>query len=167
MNRIKLIALAISALFVAGLREQFATANAESAAGTHPGAFTRRADAAHDATHLLVKVGTDARHVAVCGAGDRPLGTTKDQPEAAEDIIAVDPLVGGTVGSRLFRCTTALAADIDLFTAASGRVRALPGSGGGTAYLVGRSIQAAVQVGTNDYLIEALPSREIATTIAA
>jgi hypothetical protein len=165
MKNFKLIALSISALFVAGLREQFSTANVEGATGTHPGAFTRRADAAHDATHLVVKQGTDAHHVAVAGASDRPIGTTQDQPSAAEDIIAVDPLSSGTPGTRKFRCTTALAANIDIFTAASGRVRALPGSGGGTAYLVGHTIELAAQVGTNDYLVEAIPCTPVATTI--
>lgn len=164
MKKLKITVLAVSALFVGGLREQFCTANVEGAAGTHPGAYTRRADAAHDATHLVVKQGSDELHVAVAGAGDLPIGTTRDQPEAAEDIIAVDPL-HAMVGTRKFRCTTALAANIDIFTAATGRVRALPGSGGGTAYKVGHTIQVAVQVGTNDYEVEAIPCTPVATTI--
>lgn len=165
MKHTKLLLLSLAALFVGGIRDQFATANAEGATGTHPGAFTRRADAAHTATHLVLKQGTDAFHVAVAGASDRPIGTTQDQPSAAEDIIAVDPLSSGTPGTRKFRCATALASNIDIFTAASGLVRALPGSGGGTAYLVGHTIKLAVQVGTNDYVVEAIPCTPTATTI--
>lgn len=165
MKNTKLILISLAALFVGGLRDAFCTANVEGATGTHAGAFTRRADAAHTATHLVLKQGTDARHVAICGAADRPIGTTQDQPSAAEDIIAVDPLSSGTPGTRKFRCATALAANIDIFTAANGLVRALPGSGGGTAYLVGHTIELAGQVGTSDYLVEAIPCTPVATTI--
>lgn len=154
MNRIKLIALALSALFVAGLREQFATANAEGATGTHPGAYTRRATGAHSYTHLLLKAGADAFHVDVCGATDFPQGTTSDQPEAAEDIIMVHPLGAGAPGTRKVRVATAIAANADLFTAANGFASTTGTTG---MYKIGRSIALAVQVGTGDYLIEFTP----------
>jgi hypothetical protein len=164
MKNLRIIALAISALFVAGLREQFATANVEGATGTHPGTLTKRADAATTSTHLLYKQGTDAFHVAVCGLNDYPVGTCADQPEAAEDIIGITPL-GSIPGTRKMRCATALAANIDVFTAAAGLVAALPGSGGGTAYKVGRTVALAVLVGTNDYIVEVAPCMPLATTI--
>jgi hypothetical protein len=154
MNRFKLIALASSAFFVAGLREQFCTANVEGAAGTHPrGAMTFRADAASTLTHLLYKKGTDQRHAAVCGATDYPIGTSDDQPGAAEDIFCVVAL-GTDPSTRLFRCATAIADNVDLFTAANGLVSTTGTTG---MYKFGRSKQTAVQVGTGDYLIEAAP----------
>lgn len=164
MNRIKLLTLSLAALFVGGLRDSFATANAEGATGTHPGTLTKRADAATTLTHLLYKQGTDAFHVAVCGLGDYPVGTSSDQPEAAEDIINITPL-GSIPGTRKMRCATALAADVNVYTAAAGLVAALPGSGGGTAYLVGRTVALAVLVGTNDYIVEVAPRMPVATTI--
>lgn len=140
-------------MFVAGVRDQFCTANAEGATGTHPNGLTKRADAATTLTHLVYKSGTDAFHVAVAGATDFPLGTSPDQPEAAEDIIAIIPL-GAAQGTRKFRCATAIAANADLFTAASGLVSTTGTTG---MYKVGRSVALAVQVGTGDYIIEAIP----------
>lgn len=160
--RFKLLAVALGALFYAGLRDQRCTANAEGTTGTHAGAFTRKADAALAAPHLLLKQGTDAFHVAVAGASDIPIGTSTDASEAAEDIINVFPLnIGGT---RRFRCITALAANIDLYTAAAGQVSALSGSAG-TYYKVGRSVALAVLVGTNDYIIEAMPCMPVTTVV--
>ena len=128
-----------------------ATMNAEGATGTHKH-LSLLADAALGSTHLLLKAGTDASHVAVCGAANYPLGSTNDQPEAAEDLLNVFPL-GAADHTRKLRCASALGADIDLFTAASGLVQGLPGVAG-TYYKVGRSIGAAVQVGSSDYIIE-------------
>lgn len=161
---IKLILLAFAGLFVGGLRGQFATANVETATGTHR-VHQRRADAAHSYTHLLVKSGSDAFHAAVCGAANRPIGSTTDSPDAAEDLFNVDPLSRSDQSRRL-RCATALAADIDLYTAANGFVQAEP-TVAGTYYRVGRSVALAVQEGSSNYVIEATTHAPVKVVVIA
>lgn len=153
MKHIKLILLSLVASAFSGLREPFATVNAETATGTHK-VRNMRADAAHTYTHLLVKTGSDAFHAAVCGASDFPIGSTTDSPDAAEDIFSVDPLNHSDKTRRL-RCATAIAADTDLYAAANGFVAALPGVAG-TYYHVGRSVALAVQEGSGNYVVEAV-----------
>lgn len=164
MKHIKLLFLAIAGLFVGGLRETFATANVETATGTHK-VFSQRADAAHSYTHLLIKAGTDAFHGAVCGAANYPIGSTTDSPDAAEDIFQVDPL-NRTDASRRLRCATAIAAGIDLYTAANGFVQALPAVAG-TYWRVGRSAALAVQEGSSNYVIEAVTRPPVKVIVIA
>ena len=167
MNRLLLTLFAVCSVFVGRLRIQFCTANAtETSTGTHPGAISRRADAAWANTHLLVKKGTDAGHVNIAGASDYPVGICSDSPDAAEDIVNVMPLGASTQGTRKARCATALNDEIDLYTAANGLVQAEPG-GAGTYWKVGRSVAVAQQVGTNDYLIEFAPQMPVKLTVAA
>ena len=161
-NRITLTVLSACALIVGGLREQFCTANVETAAGTHKGALSRRADAALAHTNLLLKKGSDERHVAVCGAGDYPVGSTSDSSDAAEDLINVRPLGSGM--TRKLRCATALGDDIDVFTAANGFVQALP-VGAGTYYNVGRTVATAVQEGTSNYVVEVATRAPLKTVV--
>ncbi len=153
-----------ASLFCGGLRENFASANVETATGTH-GVLTRRADAAHSATHLLIKSGTDAFHGAVCGAANYPIGSTTDSPDAAEDIFQVAPLNRGMETRRL-RCATALAADSDVFTAAGGFVQAEPGTAG-TFWKVGRTVALAVQEGGGNYVVEVATHAPVQLTVAA
>lgn len=155
LHRIKLLFLSLAALFVGGLRDTFASANsAEGVGGTHPdGIISKAADASHATRHLLVKTGTDADHIAACGAGDLPLGVTDDEPSAAEDLVNV-ALLGAAPGTRRVMAATALAAGIDLYTAASGLVQALP-TAAGTYYKVGRSVTVGQLVATNKYVVEA------------
>ena len=134
-------------------RERLATANTETAPGTHK-MRNLRADAAHSYTHLLIKTGSDAFHGAVCGASDYPIGSTTDSPEAAEDIFHVNPL-NNSEHTRRLRCATAIAADTDLYAAANGFVSAIPGTAG-TYYHVGRSVALAVQEGSSNYVVEAV-----------
>jgi hypothetical protein len=167
MNQLKLTLLCVSALFVSGLRKQFSTANVEGAAGTHgPGPLTRRADVAFTKTNLLCKAGTDAFHVDICGAADYPVGISTDEAAAAEDLMNVAPLGSSTQGTRKARCATALAAGIDLYTAAAGLVQGEP-TGAGTFYYVGRSEAAAQIVGTSDYYIEFSPRPPLKLVVAA
>jgi hypothetical protein len=164
MKSIRLFLLALAGLFVSRLRKPFATANAETATGTHE-VLNLRADAAHSYTHLLIKAGTDAFHGAVCGAANRPIGSTSDSPDAAEDIFHVDPLER-SVRTRRLRCATALAANIDVYTAANGFVQAEPGSAG-TYWLVGRTVALAVQEGSGNYVVEVAPRAPVQLTVAA
>lgn len=163
-NRISIILLAFAGLFVGGLRETFATANVETATGTHK-VLNLRADGAHSSTHLLIKVGTDAFHGAPCGAANRPIGSTTDSPDAAEDIFHVKPLEHSDETRRL-RCATALAAGLDVYTAANGFVQAEPGTAG-TYWLVGRTVALAVQESAGNYVVEVAIARPLQLTVAA
>ncbi len=147
-----------------GIRRSFCTANVETAAGTSK-IYTRRADAAHSYRYLVLKTGSDAFHAAVAGASDYPIGTTTDQPSAAEDLLNVNPL-NNSEYIRLFRCATAIAADTDLYVAANGFVQALP-STAGTYYKVGRSVALAVQEGSSNYNIAATPCAPVKTLVIA
>lgn len=167
MKQFKLIILSAAALFVAGLREQFCTANVESAAGTHAGPLTRRADGAITPRHCLVKKGSDDFHVALCGASDYPTGICDDEASAAEDIVAIWPLGStGGKGTRKIRVASALSDEIDLYTAANGLAQAEPGSAG-TYWKIGRTVGDAVQVGSSDYEIEFAPQQPVKLTVAA
>jgi hypothetical protein len=152
MKPLRLFLCAIAALFVGGLRTQFATANAETATGTHE-VRNLRADAAHSYTHLLVKQGTDAFHAAVLSAtADCPIGSTTDSPVAAEDILQVRPL-GSSLHTRRLRCATAIAADTEVYTTTTGFVQALPNTAG-TYWRVGRTVALAVQEGSGNFVTE-------------
>lgn len=164
MKHLRILLLSAAALFCAGLRTQFATANVETATGTHK-VLNLRADAAHTYTHLLIKAGSDAFHGAVCGAANRPIGSTTDSPDAAEDILHVKPLEHADETRRL-RCATALAANIDVYTAANGFVQAEPGTAG-TFWLVGRTQALAVIESTGNYVVEVAVRAPIQLTVAA
>ena len=159
-----LMLISFLSLFVSGLREQFCTANVETAAGTHK-VLSRRADAAHSTRYLLVKQGTDALHAAVAGAGDYPIGSTSDTPAAAEDLLNVNPLSNSEY-TRQLRATTALAAGVDVYGAANGFVTALP-SVAGTYYKVGQTVAAAVQEASSLYAVEVAPSAPVKTLVIA
>lgn len=160
----KLILISLAALFVGGLREQFSTPNVETAQGTHK-ILSLRADAAHSYSNLLIKVGSDSRHGAVCGAANYPIGITTDQPEAAEDLFNVTPLEIAET-TRKVRVATAIAADVDLYTAANGFAQVEP-TVAGTYYKIGRSKYLAVQAGTGDYLSEFVPRAPVKVVVIA
>jgi len=164
MKHLKLIALAFLANLIGGLREPFATANAETATGTHE-VLSRRADGAHTYTHLLVKSGSDAFHATPAGASDYPIGVTTDAPDQAEDIFNVHPLNDGK-RTRRMRCATALAADVDVYTAGNGFVQGEPGTAG-TYYKVGRTVALAVQESSGNYIAEVAPCAPQKLTVIA
>lgn len=119
------------------------------------GKITLRADAALTARYLAVKRGSDADHVAVCGAADKPLGLCLDEPSAAEEPAAIG-LLGATPGSCLAVAAEAIAADADVFTAANGKLQDEPAIAG-TYYLVGKSVTAATADGDQFEVIPRLP----------
>jgi hypothetical protein len=164
MKHIKLILLSLAASLFSGLRQPFATVNAETATGTHE-VLSRRADGAHTYTHLLVKSGSDAFHATPAGASDYPIGVSTDAPDAAEDIFNIHPLNDGK-RTRRMRCASALAADIDVYTAANGFVQAEPGVAG-VYYKVGRTVALAVQEGSSDYIVEVAPCAPQKLTVIA
>lgn len=110
--------------------------------GSNPsGKASRLADAAHAYRYLLVKTGSDINHMAVSGASDLPLGPCFDQPSEAEHSGGVN-FLGAVQGTVLMVASAAIAAGVDLFTAANGEVQAEP-TVAGTYYKVGRSVDAS------------------------
>lgn len=125
---------------VGGRGQTYALANLNE--GEHEaGLITRRADAAISTRFLLVKVGTDANHVAIAGTADIPLGIAQDEAAAAEDRIAVQ-LLGSAGSTKRVVASAAIAVDAMLVAAANGKVRTLPVAAG-TYYIVGRALEAA------------------------
>lgn len=123
------------------------------------GIVTFFADAAIAIRYLLVKTGSDASHVAVCGAADRPLGICSDEPEAAEDD-ATTRLLGAYKGTTTMIGNAALAANIDIYTAAAGKVQGEP-TVAGTYWLVGRSVTACVGDGLEFEVTPRAPVRVV------
>ena len=138
------------ALCLGGLRSEFAVANI--AEGTHIKAYGKKADGAIPTRFLLVKQGTDADHVDLCGAGDLPMGICSDEAAAAEDGVAVQSLVA-TDETRKMVASEAIAANAEVYTAASGKIQDEPVVAG-TYFKVGVARQAA---GVDGDLIEVEP----------
>jgi len=108
----------------------------------YPGSLTRLADAALSTQHLLVKVGSDADHIAVMAAvTDVPIGTCPDTPAAAETSAAVH-LLGSYPGTITMVASEAVSAGEQVFAAATGKVNDLPAAAG-TYFCVGTAINAA------------------------
>lgn len=147
----KLIVLALLALASAvGIiladrrRTRWQVANiAEGTSET--GVRTYFADAAITNRNLLVKIGSDADHIALAGTADIGIGFAIDQADAAEDPVAVN-LLGAAGGTVLGVAAAAITAGDQLVSAANGQVRTLPATTG-TYYIVGRAIQAAAAQG--------------------
>lgn len=134
-----------------GPRHEFANI-AEGTSET--GNRTYLADASHSTRHLVVKIGSDANHVALCGTGDIALGVTDDQPDAAEDHINVQ-LLGAKRGTVLMTASAAITAGDMVVAAASGKIRTLTGLGSGTYYILGRAVEAA---GADGDVIQVVPT---------
>lgn len=157
--------LAACALFGV-FRNRLATANAESNTGTHGGVDTKLADAQHASRHLLVKVGSDADHIAVlAAASDQPVGVCSDSPNAAEDPANVY-LLGVAKGTVRMLAATALAAGIDVYGTSTGYISALPGIAG-TYWKVGRTRQIPVIISTGIYEAEVEPCLPEKTLVIA
>lgn len=117
--------------------------------GTHDGAVNRLPDAAITTRNLLYKVGSDADHVAVCGASNIPIGTIDDEVSSAEvsagnQFLSVKLL--GKGGTKRMVASEAISAGAKVYTAASGKVSLLSASAG-TYYEVGTALTAAAADG--------------------
>lgn len=130
--------------------------------GFQPARKTFLADAALSTRYLLVKQGTDAAHVAVCGAADFPLGIATDEPAAAEDGVNVD-LLGIQDEGKILVSAGAITAGTYVYTAASGKVQAEP-TEAGTYWRVGRALSA---VGGADLHVEVVPLDPIKIVVIA
>ncbi len=113
--------------------------------GFQPNRKTFLADAAIATRYLLVKAGTDAQHVALCGAADLPLGNATDEPGAAEEGVSVNLFGIQEEGTKLI-ASGAIAANVHIYTDANGKVQASP-TVAGTYYRVGLSLSAAAADG--------------------
>jgi hypothetical protein len=108
--------------------------------------MTRLSDAALATEHLLVKVGSDADHVAVMAAvTDVPVGTVPDTPGAAEEEVAVN-LLGAASETLEMIAGEAVAAGVRVFAAADGKVNDLSAVAG-TYFCVGTALEAAAADG--------------------
>ena len=166
MKFISLLIMAVSLLALLATCVWLAKRNsltflANVAEGTHENALTRLADAALTTRFLLVKIGSDAAHVAVCGVGDIPLGIATDEPAAAEDPVNVE-LLGVGERTLLGVASAAITAGDLLVAAASGKLRTLPTSAG-TYYIMGRALGAA---GADGDTIEFVPSFPVQRVVA-
>lgn len=120
----------------------------------HAGNITKKADAALSTRYLLVKIGSDAAHVAVNGAADIAIGVCTDEPAAAEDLCNVALLGSSQAMTLPMVASAAIAAGDMVVSAASGKIRTLPVAAG-TYYIIGRALEAA---GADGDVIEIDPS---------
>lgn len=132
------------------------------AEGTHPtGCITKLADVALTRRHLLVKIGTDASHIAINTASDIALGVVDDEAEAAEDPVNVQ-LLGQKEGTILMVASAAITAGAMVVSAADGKIRTLPGTTG-NYYIIGRALEAA---GADGDVIEVAHSFPVLRAVA-
>lgn len=111
----------------------------------YKGSMTKIADAALATQHLLVKVGSDADHIAVMAAVTNvPVGTCDDTPGADES--AAVRLLGSFPGTITMVAKEAISAGEQVFADATGKVTDLP-AGAGTYFCVGTALEAATADG--------------------
>jgi hypothetical protein len=134
---------------------------ANIAEGTHEEAVSRLTDAAIATRHLLYKIGSDSNHIAVCGAGNVPMGTVADEAAGAEEYVALN-LLGARKTSVLMVASEAITVGEQVYTAANGKVQDLPGTSG-TYYCVGTALTPA---GADGDLLEVDPCVAQRTVVA-
>jgi hypothetical protein len=135
---------------------------ANIADGTHENGLTKLVDAAITTRNLVVKIGTDANHVALAGVSDIPLGVATDEAAAAEDPVNVAHF-GATTGTLLGVASAAIAAGDLVVAAASGKLRTLP-TAAGTYHIVGRAIYAATGDGDTFEFAPTFPIQRVVAT---
>lgn len=97
---------------------------ANIAEGTHTNTLSKLADAAITTRHLLHKHGSDANHVAVCGATDIPLGTIDDEVATADlsnSWLSVN-LLGRGPTKRMVASEAMATVGVNVYAAASGKI---------------------------------------------
>lgn len=131
---------------------------ANIAEGTYRGGRkTYLTDAAISVRYLIGKLGSDSRHIAVCGASDVPLGVITDEADAAEKPVSVELL--GASGDRTVRMVGAAAiAAGDLVTvAAGGKTQTMTGIAAGTYWVIGRALTACSGADAEYEVVPAFP----------
>ncbi|MBN1671203.1 MAG: DUF2190 family protein [Kiritimatiellae bacterium] len=140
-------------------RWDFALANV--AEGSHVGSLTKLADAAITTRHLLVKFGTDANHIAACGADEVPIGPCTDEPSAAEQNVNV-AMLGMGDETLLVVASEEVTYGSQVYTAASGKVQDTP-TAAGTYYYIGLALNTASGDGELIELQHCVPVKYIVT----
>ena len=131
-------ALAVVAALIFSSRSSELRLLANESAGVHAnGKLSRKAESALSVQNLLVKQGTAADEMDVCGATDLPLGHCMDTP--AVDAYA-DVQTFSAPGTRLGVASKAIAVGDPVYTAASGKLTDTSATG---AFYLGRALTAA------------------------
>lgn len=143
------------------LRPGRGRAFANSTGATHRGSVTRLTDSALATRNLLGITGSDASHVAICGASNVPLGVIADEAAAAGEDVAVQ-LLGSSASTLSMVAAGAVTAGSLVYTAANGRVSALSATSG-TYYCVGVALSPASAAGDS---IEVDPYPPLKTVVA-
>ena len=143
---ISLILLAVAAMVSAFRGLRLAANTYDAAVETHETSVRRTNDAAVTARHLLWKKGSADGGVAICTAGDCPLGTIDNTETGTGDGQTV--LLLGKGATKKMIASEAITAGEQVFTAADGKVQDTPT--GATVYLVGTALTA----GSTDEVIE-------------
>lgn len=116
--------------------------------GTHTGTKTFTADAVFAAKHLVVKLTAEGT-VDIAGAGDIPIGTVLDVPDAIDDPVAVKLINSGDTHKMISGAEVAV--DTFVKTNDAGKVIAKSAN---DDVIIGRTMQAASGA---DETIEVLP----------
>ena len=147
-------ACAVAQLLAFGRRQEFCNV----AEGFHrDGQTTLIADAAIPSLYLLVKAGSDALHVNLCTAADRPRGVAQDKV-AAGDYLKVALLGKGP--TKPMQGGGAIPANTLVMPTAAGQVLAVPAAGtgnGGTYWVVGESNTACAGAGEQLEVLDCFP----------
>lgn len=146
---VSLVVFAFAAWISSRPRGKQLRAFANVAEGRQPRAQTLLADGVLAVRNLVMKRGSDARHVAACGVGDIPLGVANDTVEAAEEGVTVRKF-GLNDEGELGVASGAIAQDDFLVPGAAGTVRTLPAAAG-TYYIIGRATKAAADTDPVEY----------------
>jgi hypothetical protein len=156
---ISMILLAVAAMVAAFRGLRLAANTYDAAVETHENSVRRTNDAAVSSRHLLWKKGSADTGVALCGAGDCPLGTVDNTETGTGEGQAV--LLLGKGPTKKMVASEAITAGEQVFTAASGKVQDTPT--GATVYLVGTALTAA---GADGDIIEVQDCVPVSMTFA-
>jgi hypothetical protein len=119
------------------------------------------ADAAQALRHALVKIGSDATHVAVTTANtETPIGVCDDEADAAEDNINVQ-LLGQKPGTIIMKAHAAITAGDEVVPAAAGRVQTITGLSSVTVYIVGKALNAATAQDDDVEVMHCVPIQRV------
>jgi hypothetical protein len=154
-HTINALMLALTAGFFRALagREECHNALADS---PHPnGCVPLNAEFAPTLTHLMVKKGATAGGFAVCAATDKPLGPCTDTPATGES--ANVRHLGAAPGTMVGRGSKAIAAQVDLYTTAAGK---LTDTAVNNSWLVGTSVTACTGDGAEFIFVPCYPVKQ-------
>ena len=152
--------IAFVALGLHWLKSEAVAANTyDAAVETHDATVRRTNDAAVSARHLLWKKGSADGGIALCGAGDVPLGPV-DNTETGTGSGQTVALLGKGPTKKMV-AAAAIGAGVRVYTAANGKVSVAPT--GATVNLVGVALTAAANA---DEIIEVNDCAPVSVTFA-